>query len=411
MATTPSTPPSRAARRRSHRRWIGAFVAATGAVALVASVAVGDAGAVTDARTKRSEVRAEQAKVAAQVDAMQGSQAQVLAALAALDQNVRGQQAILTDARQQADAARAEAEQADREAEATTRELDSLREKVARYAVQSYVSPPSEDLMRRLQASTAQEDATRQALLDMQTRSDADVIDQLRATRGRLEEQRSRAEQSRIAAERHAADATDALAQLDAARSQQQTFAAQVRARLDDRLADAAYLSRVDASLGAQIAAEEAALARAVAPVPAAPVTSDVTLPSASRPSLVTVGGITVAASIAGDLRSMLDAAAAAGIRLGGYGYRDINVQIQLRRQNCGSSNYAIWQMPADACSPPTARPGLSWHEMGLAVDFTYGGSFINSRSNPAFVWMASNASRFGFSNLPSEPWHWSHSA
>ena len=107
----------------------------------------------------------------------------------------------------------------------------------------------------------------------------------------------------------------------------------------------------------------------------------------------------------------MLDAAAASGFRLGGYGYRDINVQIQLRRQNCGTSNYAIWEMPADSCSPPTARPGLSWHEQGLAVDFTSGGSFINTRSNPAFVWMAANAARFGFTNLPSEPWHWSHPA
>ena len=25
-----------------------------------------------------------------------------------------------------------------------------------------------------------------------------------------------------------------------------------------------------------------------------------------------------------------------------------------------------------------------------------------------AFVWLAANAGRFGFSNLPSEPWHWS---
>ena len=408
--------------RRLPVRWSGAFAAAIVAMVSVALVA-GDAGATTDARAQRSQVRAEQAKVAAQVDAMQGTQAQVLAALSALEQNVSGQQAVLANARQQAADAQAEAAEADRQAEATTRELDALREQVARYAKQAYVSPPTEDLMRRFEASSAQEDATRQALLAMQTRSDADAIDQLRATKGRLEEQRNRAEQARAAAEQHIADATAALAELDTARSQQQAFAAQVRARLDDRLADAAYLSRLDASFGAQIAAEEAALARAVAPIPVTPVTTPpsggssggttTTTPPAvvAHPPLTTVGGITVAASIAGDLRSMLDAAAASGFRLGGYGYRDINVQIQLRRQNCGTSNYAIWEMPADSCSPPTARPGLSWHEQGLAVDFTSGGSFINTRSNPAFVWMAANAARFGFTNLPSEPWHWSHPA
>jgi hypothetical protein len=47
-------------------------------------------------------------------------------------------------------------------------------------------------------------------------------------------------------------------------------------------------------------------------------------------------------------------------------------------------------------------------HEQGLAVDFTNGGKLIQSRSDPAFVWLKGNASRFGFYNLPSEPWHWS---
>lgn len=406
MPPTPAIPQSPRHSRRPLGRWAGAAVVAV-AVAVGAATAVGDAAAVTDARQSRSVVRAEQARVAAQVDAIKGTQAQVLAALAALDESVRGQQAILTDARQQTELSAAEAARAEREAEATSRELDALRERVARYAVQLYVSPPGDDLMRRLQAASAQEDATREALLAMQSRSDADVIDQLRVTRARLDEERSRAERARAAAERHAADAEAALAQLDQARAQQQAFAEQVRARLDERLSDAAWLSRVDTALGAQIAAEEAALVRAVAPIPVTP--SPSTPPSTARPALTTVGGITVATSIAGDLRAMLDAAVAAGFRLGGYGYRDINVQIQLRRQNCGSSNYAIWDMPADACSPPTARPGLSWHERGLAIDFTWGGSFINTRSSAAFGWLAANASRFGFSNLPSEPWHWSH--
>jgi LAS superfamily LD-carboxypeptidase LdcB len=120
------------------------------------------------------------------------------------------------------------------------------------------------------------------------------------------------------------------------------------------------------------------------------------------------VGGITVNVAIADQLAGLLDAARADGIVLGGSGYRDINAQIQLRRQNCGTSDYAIWDMPPDQCSPPTARPGLSLHEQGLAVDFTANGRFITSRSDPGFVWLAANAGRFGFRNLPSEPWHWS---
>ena len=82
--------------------------------------------------------------------------------------------------------------------------------------------------------------------------------------------------------------------------------------------------------------------------------------------------------------------------------------QIALRRQNCGTSDYAIYQMSPDSCSPPTAIPGRSNHERGLAIDFTSNGQIIRSRSDPAFQWMAANAGSYGFSNLPSEPWHWS---
>ena len=431
MATTS---PRSAKQHRLTRRTRRFTALAMAALTLVgtAGVAIGssvDAGAVaTDARTQRANVRAEQAKVAAQVDALEGSKAQVLAALNTLNENVRGQQATLSEARRQAETSAAEAAQAEKDAAQTTRDLEALRARVAKYAVKAYVDPPGEELMRRFEAASAQEDATRNAFLNMQSRGDSDVIDQLRSTKARLEEELARAQAAKAAAESHAAEAEGALQSLTAAQSQQQAFAAQVRQRLDDRLSDAAYLSKLDASFGAAIAAEEAALANAVIGIPSSGgsggtpsngggSTTTTTMPGSGgsnvvpHPPLTTVNGITVASSIASDLRSMMAAASAAGFNLGGYGYRDINVQIQLRRQNCGTSDYAIWQMPADSCSPPTARPGLSWHEQGLAIDFQSNGSFINSRNNPAFGWLAANAGRFGFTNLPSEPWHWSHPA
>jgi LAS superfamily LD-carboxypeptidase LdcB len=116
------------------------------------------------------------------------------------------------------------------------------------------------------------------------------------------------------------------------------------------------------------------------------------------------VQGITVNCQIADSLDSLLDAARADGLNLSGGGYRDPAQQIALRRQHCGSSSYAIYEMSPSACSPPTARPGQSMHEVGLAVDFAN----CSSRSSACFRWLASNASRFGFRNLPSEPWHWS---
>ena len=123
---------------------------------------------------------------------------------------------------------------------------------------------------------------------------------------------------------------------------------------------------------------------------------------------ILEVGGIQVNATIAEPVGALLSAAAADGFTLGGGGYRDPSRQIELRRANCGSTQYAIWEMPASECSPPTARPGQSRHEQGLAIDFTHDGRLITSRSQAAFVWLAANAPAFGFANHPAEPWHWS---
>ncbi|CAB4562547.1 unannotated protein [freshwater metagenome] len=429
-----TSPRSASPQRLQQRSWRWTAFAAL-ALAGTFGMAIGsslDVGAVaTDTRTQRSNVRSEQAKVAAKVNALESSQEQVMAALQAMEENVRGQQAVLSEARRQAEVSAAEAAQAERDAAQTTRDLDALRARVAKYAVKAYVEPPGEELMRRFEAASAQEDATRNAFLNMQSRSDSDVIDQLRSTKARLEEELARAQAAKSAAETHAAEAEGALQSLSVAQSQQQAYASQVRQRLDETLSDAAFLSRMDAELGRQIAAEAAALAKAVGGVPSsgsgsgsgsgssnttAPPssgsgTTTTTPPSGNNPyptpSLTTVNGITVASSVAERVRGLMNAAAADGINLSGYGYRDFNAQIALRRQNCGTTQYAIWEMPPDACSPPTARPGYSYHERGLAIDFMANGRFINSRSNPGFVWLAANAGRFGFYNLPSEPWHW----
>lgn len=385
-------------------------VLAVALVALLGGSSVTAGADLTDARNRRAAVRAQQAQVAGQVDALQGSQATVMAALAALDENVRGQQAAMVEAQRLADASRAEAAAAEAAASQTARDIEVLRARVAAYAVAAYVSPPSEDLFRAFESATAQQDASRRAFLDLRSGDDADAIDQLRAAKRRLEDQITRAQDARARAEAQLAAASSALQSLRDAQAAQQRFADQVRARLDERLSDAQYLSRLDANFGAQIAAEEAQLAGAVSGVPVTPPSGGTTTPPPPvvRPGLATVGGITVATSIAEQLRQLLAAASAAGISLGGYGYRDNAAQIQLRRQNCGTSDYAIWYMPADACRPPTARPGSSMHERGLAIDFQANGSFINSHSNPGYIWLAANAGRFGFSNLPSEPWHWS---
>jgi hypothetical protein len=122
--------------------------------------------------------------------------------------------------------------------------------------------------------------------------------------------------------------------------------------------------------------------------------------------TLATVRGITVSTEIADQLERLLAAAEADGLLLSGYGYRSHEQQIDLRKAHCGSSTYAIYEAPASSCSPPTARPGNSQHEVGLAIDFAN----CSTHSTRCWQWLNTHAATFGFFNLPSEPWHWSTS-
>ncbi len=130
--------------------------------------------------------------------------------------------------------------------------------------------------------------------------------------------------------------------------------------------------------------------------VPAAPATAKATCPAG--------GSITVSATIVAQVRDLLAAAKADKVNLCGSGYRDMQRQIELRKQNCGPTHYDIWEKPSGQCTPPTAIPGTSMHEKGLAIDFVS----CSTKTTACFRWLSANAAEFGLRNLPSEPWHWS---
>lgn len=113
---------------------------------------------------------------------------------------------------------------------------------------------------------------------------------------------------------------------------------------------------------------------------------------------------ITVAASIVNHLRQLLAAAKHDGVELCGGGYRSSTSQIAVRKANCGTTPYDIYEKPASQCSPPTAIPGTSQHEKGLAVDF----DACTTHTTACYTWLAKHAKAYGLANLPSEPWHWS---
>ncbi len=125
--------------------------------------------------------------------------------------------------------------------------------------------------------------------------------------------------------------------------------------------------------------------------------------------SLTTVEAITVNTQIAPQVQQLVQAARRSGYQLAGTGYRSTQRQIELRRQNCGSSRYATYEMPSSQCTPPTARPGNSLHELGLAIDFSCNGVLIRNRSSACYQWLADHAAAYGLHPLASEAWHWSY--
>jgi septal ring factor EnvC (AmiA/AmiB activator) len=407
-------------------------------IVVAASVpALGQNGgdSLEDLRTRRSQVQSQQASQAAEVDALQASAAEAQSALAAVNAQVNAQRDRVEEAERAVSQAENEQARAEAAQARAQQELDVIQADLRDVAVDAYIAAGASATNRVVQtasAGSANEAVQMRALLEVRAGDQQDLIEDYRTVQDDLAFQRLEAIAAAERAREQREIVTDRLAELDSALAQQRSFTDQVEARVDAALAEAQSLAAVDAELAASITARETELARAVAaqreadaareqaraaqdPASTSPAPSTPDAPQApSGPvtpppvtgsgEIVEVGGIRIHQSIASNLAALLGAAASAGVPLSGSGYRDSARQIELRRQHCGSSAFAIYQASPSSCSPPTARPGSSMHERGLAVDFRN----CSVRSTACYQWLAGNAARFGFFNLPSEPWHWS---
>lgn len=363
-----------------------------------------------DPQAQRREVQRKRAAAAAEVNVLKASDADLERALDRLDENIRAQEARAASARQAAEAATAAAEAARRAEEDTAAKLAALRGLMRTTAVEAYVRGPSRGAMLPLESKTLSELATRQYMLDVALGARNEVADQLRSTGEDLADQRAAADAARQQALDRRKEVDGQLGEVKLAHALKQKVAESVEARLERALAEADSLAALDSRLAAEIASRQAALARRIASSPRAARAARSAVgsaPSGGSVAVTSVRGIVVATEIADQLERLLDAAAADGFSLGGGGYRSSDGQVATRRANCGGSNYDVYEKAASQCRPPTARPGQSMHERGLAVDFTWNGALITGR-NAAFQWLKANAGRFGFANLPAEPWHWS---
>lgn len=410
-----------------------AFVAGTVGGGVAASPAQRSKSVTVDVDMARADVEA----VQEEIDKTQRGKADANAALEAM--------AVELEAAREAEREAVEAVEA---AERVAAEIDAKVATAMRYAYTSSGMDYPAELAYLLNANEA---SIRIRFLEHRAAVLTELLDEQERARGALERERNAAAAAANEVEAGKGRVEELIAALDELEANQQALAAIVEDRLDSALTEAEAMRALDEQVAAELVAKEQALHAslvasmatvappttvpqpvaaptpvpqpvAAPPQPAAPPTTaspptappvtnptPTTLPPGTSVDVVYVRGIPVARSISANLEAMMAAAQAAGHVLGGSGYRDISVQISLRIQNCGGSDYySVWQKPSSQCSPPTAIPGRSMHEKGLAVDLTCSGTLIRSRTSPCFVWLAANASRYGFYNLPSEPWHWS---
>ena len=115
-------------------------------------------------------------------------------------------------------------------------------------------------------------------------------------------------------------------------------------------------------------------------------------------------GGFDVNSQISGNVQSMVETAAAAGVNMSGDSFRSMSEQQGL---------YAA------VGSGTAATPGNSRHQMGFALDINCDGELIPRRvapgTNRCYDWLVANAGRYGLieygkgnRSAKYEAWHWS---
>jgi D-alanyl-D-alanine carboxypeptidase len=97
--------------------------------------------------------------------------------------------------------------------------------------------------------------------------------------------------------------------------------------------------------------------------------------------------------------------------------YRSLEYQVRIFQQKLAAGQ------DVESILKVNAPPGFSEHHSGRAVDVATPGSrplTEEFETSPAFAWLTTNASRFGYSmtyprdnrfGVIYEPWHWSFSA
>jgi len=213
---------------------------AAGAALVVVLGAAAPGGAQSELE-EREQVQQQQAEAAAQLEVVTAQDAELEAALTALSDQVRTQEALVEATQQAVQAATAEVAAAEAEVEEQQARIDELRTEVQATAVEAYIDPATDVLAQVLASEDLNEAARREALIGNAVTRQQDLLDEMRATEEDLAMSQQQAEDARVRVEEEQEAAEAQLAELEETKAEQQ----RLEEALDQRIAD--FQAEIDA--------------------------------------------------------------------------------------------------------------------------------------------------------------------
>jgi murein DD-endopeptidase MepM/ murein hydrolase activator NlpD len=244
---------SSATPRRPRLRFVVLVAALLAALQLAPVLAGAQTGEIDDAKTEREDLRRQQAEVASELDPLLAEDAELEAAVAALNAHVATQLAKLDSIQQALGLAEREVDQAGQRVSAMQGDIDLLRGQLQAEAVEAYVNPGGDLLQQLLSSSDLGEAATRRALLDSVTTNQADVVDQLRAKEDELSALQEQAQAAADEVSRQQSLEEEQLVELETALEDQQRLREALQLRISEFQAEVDSLAAGEAAITARI--------------------------------------------------------------------------------------------------------------------------------------------------------------
>ncbi len=233
---------------------------------------------VEEARDQREATRAEQARVAEELDLLQADAATLGETLEGLGQAIAFQQSKVDGAGASLRAAQAAVSAARAEADTTGAEIERIRSRVTETVINTYTGGLEQDTEQLLASSSATEAQQRSELLDVVRTNYGEDLELLRTLKERQRRAIQRADAAVVQAMALEAALGAAQAELDRQWQIQAQIVDALQGRIGDveaeaqRLADAeaAFTSVINQRLAEEEAARQAAAAAVAGPAPSA---------------------------------------------------------------------------------------------------------------------------------------------